>query len=138
MEARLIVCAQSVVIDQRSNALSLLNILEELNVPAFPFAIAYMAVGILLSREATEPSNPTNFTLRFYLENEQIFRTIINPMFQQHLRMRFVLDIQAFVIQRAGTLRVTVNQDERELGMWKVYVNNIGPTAVVTPIPVAH
>jgi hypothetical protein len=138
MEARLIVCAQSVVIDQRSNAISLLNVFEELNVPAFPFAIAYMAVGMLLSREANEPSNPANITLRFYLGDEQIFRTIINPVFQQHLRMRHVVDIQAFVIRRPGVLRITVNQDEQELGEWKIYVNNIGPVAVVNPIPVAR
>lgn len=138
MEARLIVCAQSVSIDQRSNSLSIFSIIEELNLPVFPYAVPYMAVAILLSREATDPSVPTNLNLRIYQNNQQTFRASLNANFQQQLRLRLVVDIQAVVLQAPGVIRVSVNQDDREMGAWKIYVNNIGPGAAVVQAPPAQ
>jgi len=133
MEARLVVCALSVSIDQRSNSLSLFNIIEELNVPAFPFAIPYMALAIMLTKTADEPSEPRNLNLRCQLEGEQLFRGALAANFQQHLRVRLVVDIQALVVPRPGLLHVSVNEDDRELGAWEINVNNVGPRAVLNP-----
>ena len=133
MEARLVVCALSVSIDQRSNSLSLFNIVEDLNVPAFPFAIPYMALAIMLTKTADEPSEPRNVSLHCHLEGEQLFRGVLAPNFQQHLRVRLVVDIQALVVPRPGLLRVSAYEDDRELGAWQISVNNVGPAAVLNP-----
>jgi hypothetical protein len=135
MEARLVACAQLVSIDQRTNSLSLFNLIEEINLPAFPFAFPYMTVAVLLLREANEPSAPANLSLRLFMGDQQVFSRDLTANFQQHLRMRLVVDIQAIVFQTPGIMRVTVNQDDRELGAWKIYVNNIGPGAAVVQVP---
>jgi hypothetical protein len=134
MEARFVVCSALVSIDQRSNALSLFNLCEEFNIPAFPFAFPHMAVVALLTREANEPSEPANVEMRFFLDAQEIFRTPIRLNFQQHLRMRFVVDVQAIVLPRPGSLRVVIQHDGVELGQWKIQVNSIGPGAFAAAV----
>src|SRR6266496_2011211 len=123
MEARLVICAESVAIDQRRNSLSLFHVIEEFNAPTFPLVVPHMSVVILLSREGNEPQEPTDVNLRLYLEDQQFWRNALAINFQGHLKLRFLAEMQALVIQRPGSMRVTVNQDDRELGSWKISVN---------------
>lgn len=130
MEARLVICAQSLSIDQRTNTLSLFNIVEEVSAPSFPLVIPYMSVAVMLLRSAEEPSAPTDVFITIYLDAERVLHAGIKTDFQQQLRAKVIVEMQGVVIARAGVLRAVVKHADQELGTWKVSVNNIGPKLV--------
>jgi hypothetical protein len=56
MEFRLIACCETTLQDMRNNALSLINVIEELSAAAFPVIIPKLTMVTLASRSAQEPN----------------------------------------------------------------------------------
>jgi hypothetical protein len=58
MKTTFFACAQGAVVDQRTNAISLFNLIEELQSPVFPFVIPNISLAMTFQREADEPDQP--------------------------------------------------------------------------------
>jgi len=132
MEATLLICANAISVDQRSNTLSLFNILEEINSPSFPMVVPYMVLVAMLTRGADEPNVFADLTLSMDVDGEVFFQGNLNPAdFQQKLSSRLVVDMQGLIVPKAGMMRVVMSRPENPIGLWKIRVNNIGPTIKV-------
>lgn len=132
MEVTLFICANGLSVDQRSNTLSIFNILEEINAPSFPMVVPYMVLVGMLSRGPDEPNTVNDLVLSMDVDGDRFFQGALNAAdFQQKLNSRLVIDMQGVVVPKAGMMRVVMSQQEKPLGLWKIRVNNIGPTIKV-------
>jgi hypothetical protein len=132
MRVVLVVCAQSAIIDQQSNALSIINIFQEISSPSFPFAIGGFAIASLITREEDEAENPTDLTLRMHLGNDQIMKANLDVNFQGRLALRHIGNIQGMLITEPGELVVSVNQGTQQLGSWSISIMQIGQPVLTT------
>ena len=126
MKVLFLVCAQSAVIDQQTNALSVFNILQELNSPSFPFAIAGFTVASFFMREPTELEDPTNVRLQIHLQGKQLANFDMALQFQGRRSLRHIANVQGLIFTEPGELRVSVHHADQEIGYWPVPIQNIG------------
>lgn len=133
MDLRFVICAQSLALDQRNNAMSLFHIIEELNIPAFPFALPYMAVVALFQRTLDEPNEPEGIQLVLTHGEQELVRQPLAASFQGRLRMRAIAEIAGMVVPGPGVINVTIEHGERQRSTWPIVVNNIA-RPVVQPV----
>lgn len=133
MHLDFIVCAQSAVIDQATNNLSIHNIFEEIGAPIFPVAIT-MSVVAHLKKKKSEKENQA-LRLVFSLDNDQIGDQPINVAFQDKLVTRIIARIQPLVLQRPGILKVEIKQKNSSLGVWIVQIYKAGEELFLQSIP---
>lgn len=126
MEVILLVCAQSAVIDQQTNALSIFNIVQELSSPSFPFAIGGFTVSTIFTRDNTEIEDPTDVRLKIHLQGKQIVDFELVLKFQGRTGLRHVGNFQGLLLTEPGNLIFSIHQGEREMGHWTVLVQHIG------------
>lgn len=137
MDAKFLVCADSVAVDQRRNTLSIFHILEDFASPSFPFVVPRIAVVAHVVKEPEEPDEPEGVEVHIYLSDEQIFSGPMAMRFQGRLRLRAIADFQGLVVKAPGTLRVTLTKDQRELATWSIVVTDIGRPVVQSELPLA-
>jgi len=135
MNARFLLCAESIAVDQRRNSLSLFHIIEELNIAAFPIAIPYMAVVAMFDRTLEEPSDPEGVELTIFLGNQEISRGAMRLNFQGHLSMKAIYEVGGLVLAGPGTLEVAVTLENRKLATWPITLKNIGQPVVQAELP---
>jgi len=58
MELRTLICAQGTALDARTNAVSIFNLLEEINAADFPVAVTHVSLFALFGRAENE-ADPT-------------------------------------------------------------------------------
>jgi hypothetical protein len=134
MEVVLMVCAQSAVIDQASNALSIFNIFQEINSPAFPFGIAGFTIATLLNLDEGETEDPTDVRIRINLGEAQIGDFPMVTQFQGRQSLRSILFLQGILLPAPGNLVVSLHHSGRQLASWVVAIRHIGnPAMEATP-----
>jgi len=138
MQVRLIACAESSATDQHRNTVSLFHILEELNSPAFPTIVPQCVLVTLFVREPAEPSRPEGVGVRVYLGTEVILEGPMDLDFQGHMRLRYTTSVQNLILSAPGTLRFSIVQNGRELGVWPMVVNHIGQPVLQSQLPLTN
>jgi len=134
MKVILLVCSDSVVIDQRRNSVSIFNLIDVLNIPIFPFVIQRMSVLTILAKSANEPSEPRGVQLVLTMSGQELFRDHMQLNFLHHPSLRHVYELQSIVVTAPGTLKVSIMlADQTEIGTWEILVTNIGPRATSAP-----
>lgn len=99
--------AESVIIDQRTNKLSLINLLENLDSDGFPLFFTGFNVVLLCERVITESENQTvHFVIS--INNKNIFEidTAMNFM-EKGLRTRCILTLNGLVLPEPGLLTIS-------------------------------
>lgn len=135
MNIRFVTCAQSLSVDQRSNALSLFHVIEELNIPAFPSALPYMAVVAFFQRTNDEPNDPEGIQIILALGEEELVRQPLVASFQGRLRMKVIAEIAGIVLGAPGVLNVTIQYREEARSTWPIIINNIARPVVQPVLP---
>jgi hypothetical protein len=96
-------CAERALIDQETNSLSLINILEEINVERLPAVVPGVAWVYLYEREMIDPATAqVTFVVR--LDGKEIGRAEIVADFQDKVRTRVKIGIPALEITAFGFL----------------------------------
>lgn len=139
MKGRLVICSDSVVVDQRSNNASVFNVIEQLQFPSFPQLLFRITVLALLVREDGDvDENPCRVVFR--IDDREIFSYPANVRFQEgKTRMRLVAQIGGVPIPQTGVLEVSVEQvqdgDEENItvGSWLIDIVESNPNEVVQP-----
>lgn len=133
MHVSLFACAESAVVDQRTNRLSLFHIMEEISSPTFPAAVPQLTVVVVMSREESEPSL-ANLMLRVTLTG--LDKPLVEgPMaidFQGRLRTRGLGHIAGMPVLGPGLLRFSLHDGDKELAYWEVIVIQVSQPKFVT------
>jgi hypothetical protein len=131
----LFACAESAVIDQATNRVSVFNFLEEISSPIFPAAYPQLTIIIMSVRDDTEPST-FNYNLRVTLTGQE-HPLLQGPLlidFQSRHRARTLAQIAGMPVLNPGVLRFSIFDGESEIAFWETAVTQIvAPTITTQP-----
>lgn len=130
-----LVCADSAAVDIRTNSLSVFHLVEDINVPAFPFALARIVVAGLFSRATGEPETFDGLEMLVDMSGKELYRGPLALNFQGRMRSRMIAELQGMVLEGPGELRFTIVRGAEELGRWTVLVNHVGQPNLQTELP---
>lgn len=103
---RSLILCESAIVDARSNSLSLINILEEIQALGFPTLVPHLSVVTILQKEPTDSETRYPFSLRIQLNNKELFTQEVIADFMDKPKTRLILDMMGFPINTQGTLSV--------------------------------
>jgi hypothetical protein len=121
MRVRFIACCETCVQDVRSNAISLINVIDEITAFAFPFVIAKLAMVAFLERSPDDAENH-QVTIRAELNDQRVLEHQFTLQFQGKPRTRAIADMNGFLVASAGTLRIELNLGEDRLAVWDITI----------------
>jgi hypothetical protein len=124
MNVTLFVVSDGMVVDARSNNVSIFTLLEEITAPAFPILIPRVTITALLQRDANEPD--AVFQLRASMGETTLFETPMGAEFQGRLRTRSILEIGGLAIPGPGPIEFRLIHNTRTLSSWSVLVHRGG------------
>jgi hypothetical protein len=130
---KLAVCAESVVRDAETNAVSVFNILEEIGASMFPVTVPKLSALFLLERGMDDPEVlEWDMTLSLG-ENE--LGSLVGPVDFQGARLtRLIMVIQGVVLPEPGILTASLRSNGHELGSWQIRVHQVEQSQV-QPVP---
>jgi hypothetical protein len=128
---RLLVCAEGIVIDKRSNNVSAFEILEQLNPNSLPTVLPKLVVLSAFEKDEEDPDKiPVN--IRITLGELEIINQEIPHNFQGKKRCRNVLTIGGVVISQPGILEISASIDNKTVMSYTIEVT-IPEKAVIQP-----
>lgn len=136
MKVILFTCVKLAVTDATTNALSLFQVMEELQTPSFPLAIPSFTIVIILERERGDRKK-TLLHYRLKLGRQTLVELPLEINFLGRKRYRNHGVVHGLTIPQPGTLKAEIRLKNRTLGSWSIEVSHTGQTASLTPtIPV--
>lgn len=121
IRAKLLLCAEGIVIDQRSNNVSAFEILEQLNPPSLPIVHPKMVVLSVLERDEGDPDK-VPVTIRFSIAGSEIVNQIITHNFHDKKRSRNMFTVGGLPISQPGILEISMYRDDKKLMSYRVEV----------------
>ncbi len=106
LRTQIAICTKRAIQDSQENMLSLVDVIEEINSPAFPFIIPRLSVVWVLEREANDPPTAAG-SIVFFNGTQQLNEFPLEIDFQQSNRTRAIFVIAGVAIQQPGTLRIS-------------------------------
>jgi hypothetical protein len=103
-----VIITETVIRDQQTNRMSLINIFEQFRSPGYPLLISRFTVFAIILRDTLEDPQAAQGRLSIRLDEEVLFEQQIEINFQNVLINRNVLQFQGFVLPRPGRLVVSV------------------------------
>jgi len=119
---KLFLCAEGVIVDQRSNNVSVFTILEEVTPEELPIVLAQFVVLAILERDEGDPEK-CDCTLALSLNDEGMFEQDMVVDFQSKRRVRQMLHFGGVAIEKPGTLTASLELGGEEVGEWRITVN---------------
>jgi len=126
----LMACAEGVVIDRRSNNVSIFNIINEFHSPIFPAAVSQITTLVVLTRDP-EDSDP-ECELRVALDGKVLFKTPAKAAFGETTRNRMVFDTSMLPVPEPGDLCFSFFVEKRKRSEWHIAVSPQEPQVQVT------
>jgi hypothetical protein len=136
MNLLLFTCSEICLLEGRSNVVSLINIIEEFSVPAFPVLVPRLAVSGIIEKEEDEPQ-AAELQIRILIDEDVLAERNFDINFQGLKRVRSLTELQGLPIPHAGILKFILSHADRELGRWNVNVNLIQQVAANAHPPAA-
>ena|SRR5438034_1006827 len=129
--SRLMLCAEAVIRDAERNAISIFNLIEDIEAEALPLLIPRFVVFNMLERDDADPET-FSCLLRIALDDEKLFEQDIELSFQDKKRNRSIFTLQGLALFRPGVLRVSLSIEDQELDSFALTVSARQPTLQVT------
>lgn len=118
---KLLLCAEGVVVDQRTNSVSVFAIVDEIMPQALPVILTRFVVLVILEREEGDPDG-CDSTLILRLNDEIVFEQEMELDFQGKRRVRHMIHFGGVPIENPGTLIASLRLGDREVGKWDITV----------------
>lgn len=118
----LIVC-ETCLVDGRTNALSFINVLEEISLNTLPAMIHKVNVIAMLGLEFPGETSSVPLDMTVSLNEEQILMQPITVDFKGRQDTRFILEINGVPLKSGGLLKFSLNQNGREMLAYSVKVH---------------
>ncbi|HNY50593.1 MAG TPA: hypothetical protein PLV50_01385 [Smithella sp.] len=131
MKSIYLLCADGIVIDRRTNNVSLFNVVEEINSVGFPLLINKLYAICLMNREVHD-EDMTDAHFEFKLDNKVLLKANTSINFQQKQRTRVVLEVSGLVIPVPGTLKVSLLRDGEVIACNEIEIHKIDKTSTVS------
>ena len=128
MNFNLMTVCETCIIDRRTDLMSLIKIIEEINSVAFPVYIGNITAVVMLSRTPDEPSN-VQASLVVSLNDQHLSTTALQMDFEGKLYHRHIVAFDGTVIPQPGTLKFAVNYDGDEKISWTVPIRAVAQPA---------
>ena len=119
---KLLLCAEGVIVDQRTNNASVFTILEELTPQELPVVLPQFVVLAILERDEGDPEK-CDCTLGLSLNDEGIFEQDMEVDFKGKPRVRQMVYFGGVPIAKPGTLTASLELGGEEIGEWRITVN---------------
>ena len=123
IHAKLGVCAESVVRDAETNAISVFNIFEDLKASSFPVAIPKLSALFILERDTDDPAQ-VDCLVTIRLGKKEIGRVTLGGDFEDKFRTRVILVAQGVVIDKPGNLVISCIVNNKTMGAWTIPVHS--------------
>jgi hypothetical protein len=118
-------CSEVSVLDGRTNALSLINILEDINVLAFPAVIPRLTICFIVRRNESETEDAPA-AVKIKLSEVTLFEQAVNVAFFNRNQARGILELQGLIVPSPGILTFSLEIANSVSAEWTVQVNNLG------------
>ena len=128
IRAKLLLCAEGIVIDQRSNNVSAFQILEQLNPPTLPIVHPKMVVLSILERDKGDPDK-VPVTIRFTVAGSEVIKETLIHNFQDKKRSRNILTVGGLPIAQPGILEISIYMGDKKLTSYTIQVT--APTKAI-------
>lgn len=115
------IAANRVLVDARTNQVSIIDVYEKLESPQFPVFLPKVTLLFYLSRDAADPQT-RDLTMICSLEDVEIFNTQIHVDFQVSLTNRIVLEVEGVTIPKPGTIKARIMDKDQSLGVLDLLV----------------
>jgi len=124
MKSVYMLCADGIVIDRRTNNVSVFNIIEEINSIGFPLLINKLYTICLMNREAND-DEITEAQFELKLDNKMLLKTNTSINFQHRQKTRAMLEVSGLVIPVPGTLKINLHKDGEVFAFTEIVINKI-------------
>jgi hypothetical protein len=118
---KIILCAQGVVVDKKSNNISIFNIIDEISPRSFPAIVARLTILSVLERDADDP-NEFDSRLHIAIGDRTILDQIIHYSFENTLRTRNIIEFGGMPLPQPGLLTVTIFKDDTRLQEYQIQI----------------
>jgi hypothetical protein len=125
------ICCELAIQDVRMNAMSLINISDEISSISFPVAVARLTAVALFEREASDPDSQ-QCKLLAHLNDQQLLDLDMAASFQGAARTRVLAEMQGIPLLAPGDLKFSVlaGEPQVEVGSWIIKVQIVGAPKV--------
>lgn len=126
MNVSFLACSEGAAIDQRTQNISLFNIIDRIQSVTFPFVIPRLFIAMTFMKEA-EDSDQELITVRAALGDSDLLQASLRPMFSGRQKARFMSEMPSIIIPSPGDLVISVLQKDRELATWTIEIGKLEP-----------
>lgn len=125
MKAILTICSEGIVLDRRSNNITVYNILEEIRSVGFPLLIQRLFFYSSIAREDKDKKETYNLHFEVSIDGEEIFTKGIPINFNKKPRTRTIIEIDGLAIHKTGNLCLKLSYESKKLGEYCVMVKAV-------------
>ena len=131
---KLLICAEGIVIDQKSNNVSAFNILEQLNFESLPVVFPKIEVLSVFERDEGDPQEYP-VSIRITIAGSEILNQTVAHNFRDKKRSRNMFTVGGLPITQPGTLKISVCKGNESLISYTVEVTVPKKAAVKSSTP---
>lgn len=121
IKSKLLLCAEGVVVDKRSNNVSAFNILEQLNFNSLPVAFPRMVILSLLERDEGD-ADKWDGEIRISLAGSDILNQSLKHDFRGLPRSRYMLTVGGLPITQPGTMEIGLYEKGKKMTSYTIQV----------------
>jgi hypothetical protein len=135
MDVAFVVCAQSGVIDQTTNNLSIYNIFQDVPAPSFPVAINMAVIAHVARKKSERESVELQLVITLTGHLKPLAEIPIGVNFDGKPVSRIIVNISPMLIPGPGSLKASLRYRKKELGAWAVNVIQVAQAPLTTVVP---
>lgn len=135
MKINMFTVADSVIVDQATNSMSFINILESVSSAQFPILIPRIMIVSTYKKEPGD-ADLIQLDLSISINKKIIISNPIQVNFQESQSTRNIVRLQGLPIPETGSLDFVIRKDSKRLKTWSVDVSQIESGEVVERINV--
>jgi uncharacterized protein DUF6941 len=124
ISCRLALCAEAVIKDVDTEALSVFNIFDELVPSSFPFTLPKMTCLFFMSYDGKEGA-VVSASLVITKGEDEFFKRPIEIDFRERRTSKLVFYFHAIPFDGPGTVRVALVHERREVGGWGFVIKDV-------------
>ncbi len=105
MKLKSLTVCETYIVDSSSNNVSLINLIEEFNLPGLPTVIPKVTVVAQLERKSVEENDVVSLKIKANMNDIEIFDQPIKTDFMGKLKTRVFLEINGLPLNDCGVLK---------------------------------
>ena len=125
------ICCKDIIRDAETNAISLHNLIEEINAEGFSAFIPKFCIFLLTEKEKNDKDTDTG-SLKLFSNGKEIYNFDIKYDFQGKKRARNIIKIGGFAVPNPGTFSIQFFLRDKLLSKVTIPATVISPPKVET------